>query len=170
LPIELIAFDAQTTEGSKTQLTWATGSERNSHSFDIERSQDGKTFTRIGNVKAQGKAANYSFVDNSPLNNTSYYRLKSIDNDQSFEYSKIISIQNKSAKGKLSVYPNPVSKLLTLENTEGSDFQILNLLGQQVMSGKAPFGGLGAELDVSALPQGSYFLKVGTEQVKFMKQ
>jgi hypothetical protein len=42
---------------------------------------------------------------------------------------------------------------------------ILNLFGQEVLSGKAA-----QPIDVSALPQGAYFLKVGTEQVKFMKQ
>jgi hypothetical protein len=69
----------------------------------------------------------------------------------------------------LSIYPNPVSNVLTVENTEGDNFQILNLLGQTVLRGQTPPLGAGG-LDVSALPQGSYFLKVGTEQVKFMKQ
>jgi hypothetical protein len=164
MSVELTHFDV-TTEGSKTHLTWLTGNEINSHSFDIERSQDGKTFATIGNVKAQGKAANYNFVDNTPLSNTSYYRLKSIDNDQTFAYSKVISIQTKGTKGKLAMYPNPVSNTLNLNYTEGSDFQILNLLGQQVLSGKAA-----AQVDVSALPQGTYFLKMGAEQVKFVKQ
>jgi Secretion system C-terminal sorting domain len=68
----------------------------------------------------------------------------------------------------LAVYPNPVSNTLIVENTEGGDFQIFNLLGQQVLTGKTPSGGRG--LDVSALPQGTYFLKVGAEQAKFLKQ
>ena len=73
-------------------------------------------------------------------------------------------------KGKgLKVYPNPVSNTLTVENTEGVDFQVINLLGQQILTGKTPPSGVGG-LDVSALPQGTYFLKVGTEVAKFVKQ
>jgi Secretion system C-terminal sorting domain len=73
-------------------------------------------------------------------------------------------------KGKgLKVYPNPVSSLLNVVYTEGSSFQILNLLGQQVLTGKTPPSGAGG-LDVSALPQGTYILKVGAEQAKFLKQ
>ena len=71
----------------------------------------------------------------------------------------------KGAKGKLAVYPNPVSNLLTLENTEGGNFEIINLLRQQVLTGKTT-----QRLDVSALPQGTYILKVGAEQAKFVKQ
>jgi Secretion system C-terminal sorting domain len=50
-------------------------------------------------------------------------------------------------------------------NTEGSLFQVINLLGQQVLVGKTT-----QQLDVSALPQGAYIFKVGTEQAKFVKQ
>jgi pyruvate carboxylase len=49
--------------------------------------------------------------------------------------------------------------------TEGSLFQVINLLGQQVLVGKTT-----QQLDVSALPQGTYVLKVGTEVAKFVKQ
>jgi hypothetical protein len=58
-----------------------------------------------------------------------------------------------------------VLNTLLVENTEGGDFQIYNLLGQQVLNGKAA-----QRINVSALPQGTYFLKVGVEQVKFIKQ
>jgi hypothetical protein len=75
-----------------------------------------------------------------------------------------------AAKGnnKLKVYPNPVSNVLTIETSTTGTFDVLNLLGQQVLTGKTPSGGRG--LDVSALPQGTYFLKIGEEQVKFVKQ
>jgi hypothetical protein len=75
----------------------------------------------------------------------------------------------------LAIYPNPVSSLLNVVYTveernpdafgKGSSFQILNLLGQQVLTGKTA-----AQVDVSALPQGTYVLKVGAEQAKFLKQ
>ena len=49
--------------------------------------------------------------------------------------------------------------------TEGGNFQILNLLCQQVWARKT-----GQRLDISALPQGMYVLKVVAEQAKFVKQ
>lgn len=63
LPVELYRFEAQNTEGGKTYLTWSTAIEENNKGFDIERSGDGVNFTTIGNVKAQGKAATYTYTD-----------------------------------------------------------------------------------------------------------
>ena len=165
LPIELVAFKG-TPSVLGNVLTWQTASEVNNKGFEIER-LNGNEWQNIGFVKGNNKASNYQFLDNAPLS-TSYYRLRQLDNDGKFDYSKVISIAQ-SGKGKgLSLYPNPVSSHLTIENTEGETFQILNLLGQQVLTGKTPSGGRG--LDVSALPQGTYVLKVGAEQVKFVKQ
>ena len=164
LPIELTRFDAQNTEGSKNHLTWRTASEKDNSHFDIERSTDGSTFHNIGQVKGNNKPSSYQFVDNQPFA-TSYYRLRQIDFDGTETVSKVVSIAQKGKGKDLTIYPNPVSNTLTVENTEGSDFQVLNLLGQQVLTGKTA-----QQLDVSALPQGTYILKVGTEQAKFIKQ
>jgi Leucine-rich repeat (LRR) protein len=164
LGVELLNFDAKNTEGGNL-ITWTTANELNNKHFDIEHSTDGTTFHSIGQVKGNNKPSSYQFVDNQPFA-TSYYRLRQIDFDGTETYSKIVSVVQ-TGKGKgLKVYPNPVSSLLTIDNTEGSDFQILNLLGQQVLAGKTG----GQRLDVSALPQGTYFLKVGTDVAKFVKQ
>jgi hypothetical protein len=165
VPIELMSFDVQITEGGKNILTWATGNEINSQSFEIERSRDGATFQAIGTVQALGKAGNYTFTDAEPVNGTNYYRLRQIDFDGTETLSKIVSIERNDAINRVKVYPNPVSSLLTVEDTEEADFQILNLLGQQVLTGKTA-----QRIDVSTLPQGTYILQAGAEQVRFVKQ
>jgi hypothetical protein len=171
LPIELMSFDAQTTEGGKNHLTWSTASENNSQSFDIERSQDGVRFSTIGNVKAKGRAANYSFIDNAPLRHTSYYRLKAIDNDRSFEYSKIVSVKNGTTKSNISIYPTAVMDALTVEN-DGSAVDavtIFNHVGQIMLTVKET-----NRVDMSQLPSGLYLVQVqaGIETVveKVVKQ
>lgn len=169
LPIELTTF-ATNTEGSKNNLTWATASEVNNKMFEIERSYDGKDFTSIGQVKGNNKPSNYQYVDYAPFN-TTYYRLKQIDNDGTETYSKVITATLKSGKS-LKVYPTLVSNgVLTVsslrgdEATEGGDFAIYNVFGQQVQSGKTA-----QRLDVSTLAKGTYILKVGTELAKFVRQ
>jgi hypothetical protein len=149
---------------SSNILTWQTASEVSNRGFEVERLVTDKVWQTLTFVKSKGAKGTYTFTDNTPLS-TSYYRLKQVDNDGKFEYSKVISIAQTSKGKGLSVYPNPVSSHLTIENTEGETFQILNLLGQQVLSGKTT-----QQIDVSRLPQGTYILKVGAEQVKFIKQ
>lgn len=175
LPVELLAFKAKYTEGGNL-LTWQTANEVNNKGFQVERIMDNGQWAILGFVTAKGKAANYEFVDNAPLsagsslNSTSYYRLRQMDNDGKEAFSKVISVSRKG-NSKLKVSPNPVSNMLIIETdvdlvrNETNTFQIFNLLGQQVLMGT-----MAQRIDVSALPQGTYFLKVGVEQVKFIKQ
>jgi Secretion system C-terminal sorting domain len=163
LPVEILDFTGKNTEGGNL-LTWQTASEVNNKGFQIERLNTSGNWDNIGFKTANNKASTYQFVDNQPFE-TSYYRLRQFDNDGTETVSKVISIATKGNGKGLKVYPNPVSNVLTVDYTEGSLFQVINLLGQQVLTGKT-----GQRLDVSALPQGSYILKVGAEQAKFIKQ
>jgi hypothetical protein len=163
LPVEMVRFDAFT-EGTKNTLEWETASEVNNKAFEIERSTDGTKFTTIGKVNALNKASNYQYIDNQPLA-VSYYRLRQIDNDGSFSFSKVVSVANKNTKAVLSVYPTLVADVLNISTEDVSNYQVFNLLGQQVLSGAAA-----SRIDVGSLTKGTYFLRIGTEQVRFMKQ
>jgi Domain of unknown function (DUF5122) beta-propeller len=134
LPVELLSFSGKNTEGGN-HLTWETANEVNNKGFQVERQQaTGDSWETLGFVAAKGKSANYTFTDDYRLSSVAYYRLRQIDNEGKETLSKVIAI-TQTGKGKgLVVYPNPVSNVLTVENTEGASFQILNLLGQQVLN------------------------------------
>ena len=167
IPVELLYFKGQSKDKT-TVLTWVTASETNNKGFEVERrnaaSGDWET---LGFVAAKGKAATYDFVDNTPLA-VAYYRLRQIDNDGKETLSKVIAIQA-NGKTTLKAYPSVTTGILTIETTDNANIQVFNLFGQQVLTGRTSPSGAGS-LDVSALPQGAYLLKVGTEQVKFLKQ
>lgn len=94
LPVKLIAFTAKTHNGTNI-LNWQTASETNSDKFVIQRSADAKTFEDIAEIEATGESQSlidYQYIDTAPLNGTNYYRLKQIDKDNSFTFSKIISV------------------------------------------------------------------------------
>jgi hypothetical protein len=65
----------------------------------------------------------------------------------------------------LKVYPTVSSGVLTIETPEMADYQVFTLSGQQVLNGKT-----GQWIDVSALPQGTYIVRVGLEQALFVKR
>ena len=169
LSVELRDFKG-TPQYNGNLLTWTTANEVNNKGFQIERIMDNPEhsgWTILGFKTANNKASSYDFTDNTPLS-TSYYRLRQIDNDGKETLSKVISISTKGS-AKLKAYPSITTGFLTVETTETSDYHIFNLFGQQVLSSRKSPLGVGG-IDVSALPQGSYFLKVGAEQVKFIKQ
>ncbi len=114
LPVELVYFNGLL-QDEAVLLTWLTASEKDNDFFEVQRSEDGKTFESIGIVEGGGnstEAIQYDFYDEYPLFGTSYYRLKQVDFDGKFEYSTPISI-NYTYDGPAlaaSVYPNPTSQ------------------------------------------------------------
>jgi hypothetical protein len=122
LPVELIFFTAEK-RNNDGYLTWATASEINNDHFDVERSIDGVTFQKVGEVAGHGNSSQTISYDYTDANIVSlniavvYYRLKQVDADGAFEYSNIAAVD--VTKGDdvfhiTSMYPNPFADHFTL--------------------------------------------------------
>ena len=92
LPLTLLEFNARQVH-NKTALSWQTATEVNTALFEIERSASSE-FIKIGEVKAMNQAGqhNYSVYDEQPLQGSNYYRLRMVDIDGSFTYSKVARV------------------------------------------------------------------------------
>lgn len=139
LPVTLLSFNARVT-GQGISLYWATSSEINNDRFEIERSVDGTDFQKIGEVPGNGdsrEVINYDYVDNFPPLGRIYYRLRQVDIDGAFEYSKVLAIDNDQYSESLEVmlYPNPsdgseIHLRATSKNRESRiHVQVLNTMG-----------------------------------------
>ena len=105
LPVVLINLVAIERNGN-TELHWATAQEVNSSHFEIQYSSDGRSFASIGNVYAAGQSQfmrNYLYTDNEARRGISYYRLKMVDVDGSFTYSRVVSLQNGNANSEIEI-------------------------------------------------------------------
>ncbi len=105
LPVHLISFTARLQQ-QNVQLGWQSSAEENTSHFEVERSADGKDFTVLATVNAQGNSSSvisYSASDMSPLPGTSYYRLKMVDLDQTFSFSKTVAVSAASAGLQVSL-------------------------------------------------------------------
>jgi hypothetical protein len=115
LPLQLLNFNAFAESNTTVGLKWSTAQEINVDRFDIERSTDGNSFAKVGQTKAVGNSQiqqNYYAQDkNLPAGTTVlYYRLKMIDNDNTYKYSNIEVVKlNAAQSGDWLLYPNPVS-------------------------------------------------------------
>ncbi|SDG40748.1 Por secretion system C-terminal sorting domain-containing protein [Dyadobacter soli] len=175
LPVKLIDFTA-VKEGRQALLAWSTSEEVNSEKFDVERSTDGKKWVQIGSLPAGGDVLNaitrYNFTDSDPSAGENLYRLKMIDRDRTFAYSKIVNVNFKTIS-VASTYPNPASDRLTIEAGEWENVKtvtIINTAGQVVYSSDEPR----KEIDIQGLPSGSYVIGLvrgdgAQENVKFVK-
>jgi len=111
LPINLLAFNAKY-NGNTVDVTWTTASETNNDYFTIERSFDEENFVTIGTVKGAGTSSHenqYSIEDSETYSGLVYYRLKQTDNDGSFEYSDLVSLNVEYQNDFFTLAPNPAS-------------------------------------------------------------
>lgn len=130
-PVKLTSFKTSVV-GGKVILIWNASNELDFYKFEVQRAKDALSFERVGSV--QGKDLElYSFNDDFPIMGENYYRLKMIDLDGSYEYSKIITA-NFIGNDGFKVFPNPIVggilKVNGLEQDETIDLFRLN--GRQV--------------------------------------
>lgn len=181
LPVVLTTFDGILI-GSDVLLNWKTVTEVNSSHFVIQRSLDGfankSEGEDIGVVEAKGNSnetENYKFKDNNvtALNvNTIWYRLKMIDIDGTFEYSKEI-VEVRMDEGiqdiYMSQYPNPATNQISIDyqlfEAKYGELSIVNALGQVVYQSN-----LSADdniqllsIDVKDWARGAYMIRIATE-------
>jgi hypothetical protein len=110
LPVTLINFTAKA-EGSKSLLEWQTSTEINNDRFEIERSSNGITFGKIGQVAGAGNSIillNYNYTDANPFKGTNYYRLRQVDIDGKFNYSSIRTV-NFKGNGYFTILNSPTN-------------------------------------------------------------
>lgn len=161
LPVTLVSFTARLRETS-TYLAWKTTTEINSKVFDVERSADGKVWTRLGEVQALGEsrvANDYFYLDSEPMEGSNLYRLKMIDRDGSFAYSRLVGVRLDSGF-ETSIYPNPVNETVNVKVSDWSKVKTVsidNLLGIQVYSSGS---GKPATIEIGHLPEGMYILRI----------
>lgn len=172
LPITLLNFKGEK-QGTINKLEWKTSSEVNNAGFELQRSIDGRNFSKI--IYIESKAVNgnsninldYSYIDKKPLSTSAYYRLKQIDKDGKFSYSNIVLIKSDKASGILinSIYPNPVKNNLNLiissPINERMTFQILDLAGRIIKEFSNPIlaGENVLNLNLTSVLSGTYLIK-----------
>jgi len=133
----------------------------------VEHSTDGRIFTQVGNVKAQGNSDishDYSYVHTTPVNGLNYYRLKMVDQDGSFKYSVIRTVRfGDLSSGTISVAPNPTTGrtriILPAALSENGSIVVYNNVGMTVAKIAAP-GMQAVEFDLSNQPTGLYHVVV----------
>jgi len=143
LPIELKSFTGNA-NNCAIKLNWETANERNFSHFEIQKSYDGADFHAVSRVESiNGNTSDgdiYNYVDTENIKSRNYYRLKIVDEDDSFTYSDIIVINSECTENNsptINIYPNPVrgdvlSVELFVPLTNNVKIQITDQLGRPV--------------------------------------
>jgi len=162
LPVTGLELTARL-NGQKALLEWITLSEINTHYFEVERSNDGRSFTSIHTTAAAGNSVTekrYAFADHLTESGTYYYRIKVTDKDGKATYSNIQSVVYQQAITALVVSPNPFTNRFTLRNAlQVQQVEVLDVSGK-VLSAIRSTGQQAINVDAAQLPAGVYTLRI----------
>ncbi|MCC6722990.1 MAG: T9SS type A sorting domain-containing protein [Saprospiraceae bacterium] len=169
LPVELTEF-AASPKANTNHITWRTETELNSQYHIVERSSNGiDNWTEIGRKLAAGTTQvkqHYELEDERPLP-MSYYRLKMVDFDGKFEYSKVVNVERKSdGFSVVNVFPTPADTKVTLKVNvpEASNLTVsvsdINGRVLQIKDMEISKGQNDLVVDVANFAAGTYFVKI----------
>lgn len=183
LPVELLEFSAEPTNRHSVLVRWATASEKNSASFTVERSADGQTFGGISKVLGAGTTqvrSSYEVLDEQPLPNTSYYRLRQTDLDGGTSYSPVRAVKlGGTGLSRLDVYPGRSAQEWVLSTSlsdaavaASSVVRVVDVLGRVQPATYAPDATQTGRwnLDLHLLPAGVYVVRLLTDAGSFSQR
>lgn len=138
LPVTMISFDGHAdVEGIK--LMWETTQEEQNKGFEIERSLDGLRFETKGFVPGNNTTSlksHYTFDDSDVKPHLRYfYRLKQLDFDGGFVFSRIIDVMNSEGLAQFYLFPNPIvgqEFRVAMSQPADHDLFLISLKGAQV--------------------------------------
>jgi uncharacterized repeat protein (TIGR01451 family) len=175
LPTRLITFSA-TWQQPNALLEWKTVEEQNVKEYEIQRSIDPVHFTTIGSVKAKGNYAggtDYNFKDDlaNLAKDKFYYRLRIMDIDEKYTYSRIVMInRNGQSKNEVILNPNPIRggkaiAWIQFGKDATADIRIIDMQGRSVYTSQQRIskGYNVVPINFSTLKNGTYFLRVKAE-------
>jgi len=170
LPVEWLEFSG-VGKDDVVELIWTTASEIDNHYFQIERMAMDETWSAIGTVKGVGNSVDvnsYRFEDKKPLAGISYYRLKQVDFDDKYNYSKMIMVSFYNSE-ESRVFPNPVSNELVIQTERIQEISFIDVNGRKVNVPLLQQTKGQAIYDTSKLTQGIYYVLIGYENREMRK-
>ena len=144
LPLNLISFNGMV-RNEEADLTWRTSSEVNVKQFELERSIDGSRFDKVAIIKARNTSGqhDYRYTDagfSKLIVPYVYYRLRMVDLDGSYKYSKVVRLAQPNLISTVKVYPNPVKDMLQIQvqSVAAGDFtlRVVDAQGRLMLSRK----------------------------------
>ncbi len=168
MPIELSSFTAHN-KGTGVSLDWSTAQELNNNYFQVEKSVNANDWSVVAQVNGAGNSQtvkNYNAFDANPVSGINYYRLKQVDFDGNFKYSKTVSIKVDGPKTAISILTNPFHNTLSINfNSASSQMvsaRLIDITGKQVASENwsVTSGNVRKDFSAGSLQQGLYILTI----------
>ncbi|OFX17738.1 MAG: hypothetical protein A2033_04280, partial [Bacteroidetes bacterium GWA2_31_9] len=163
LPITLLSFTAEC-NNKNTELQWITASEINNNYFIIEKSSDGTNFYEVSKINGKGnsnKVTTYNYTDLTFSEDINYYRLKQVDIDGKYSFSKTIVNSCNPSKEPIVFYENNKINILNIDDTYIS-ISLIDLQGKTIYKESINVQNDEYTIDIPELPTGVYLININS--------
>ncbi|MEO7523813.1 MAG: T9SS type A sorting domain-containing protein, partial [Ferruginibacter sp.] len=179
VPVTITHISANRTTDAKIHVGWDVENEINIESYELERSGNGKNFTKYYSALAKlnnGGAADYTYEDEHPMPGDNFYRVKAISGSGNIQYSGMVKVAGVKVDASITIYPNPVEdKIINIEfiNQETGVYKLdlINQIGQSVYRNNISVNANAQVESVhlgKAIAPGNYNLKMTTPGKKII--
>jgi hypothetical protein len=111
LPVSITRIIAKRSTDKSVMVNWNVEQEINMEKYEVERSLDGHSFSKIGtitNLQNNTGSKIYELRDMNAGTSELYYRIKELSSGGQVQYSSIAKVSSINLNGTISIYPNPV--------------------------------------------------------------
>jgi poly(beta-D-mannuronate) lyase len=166
LPVKILSFNAVYNK-QQVDLNWNVASQINVKRYEVEWRTDFTDYKKVAEQSAIEAKSTYQAKHSSPVAGNNYYRLKAVDEDGKFDYSKeaVVKVLNNQS---VLVYPNPANKDVTVNlgyiPANSAKIMLINAVGARVFEAEVR-GVSSYSFPVNLFAPGIYFLRI-TEPTK----
>jgi hypothetical protein len=180
LPVNFVSVRA-TKRASNIEVEWKLATEQNIRHYEVEKSNDGRLFSKMATVAAtanNGNTATYTTTDVAPNIGINFYRVKAVSSSNATMYSAVVKVNLQKDNAVITLYPNPakggqVNIQLTNQPEGEYAIQLINNLGQVVYTRSIDHHGGFATQTIkvgSAVAKGIYQMVISSADAKVTQQ
>lgn len=163
LSVQLLNLTSYWSEDGQAVIEWTAGKMENFSHFVLEKNKGNGDWVEVATIEPNFSSgiSDYRWVDASAGLGTTYYRLREVNVDQTFNYSKMVTLDANATINDVVAYPLPVSNILNLQgrSLNGAKVQILNSVGM-VVDVEMEYNNGMVSINMGELPSGCYFYQV----------
>ncbi len=173
LPLTLLSFAAEISKNKNVDLKWTTAQSINVKHFELERSEDAKYFHFCATIPCinQLSERDYQYTDYNVNAEHIYYRLKIVDLDGAFVYSRVIHLEPHSEPTiKIGLLGGKSIKIFCPNTIRNGKCTIIDFNGIARKSISLTDGQTSTQVNLSELPTGIYVLMLEHSQGSFSQK
>jgi hypothetical protein len=112
VPVTFTSIRASKHDRNSIAVEWKVENELNIHHYELERSADGRNFSKVNEQSARGTGSGaalvYNWLDTNPLEGDNFYRVRSVGISGDSKLSQVVKVNMGKLPSEITLYTQPL--------------------------------------------------------------